>query len=259
MGLVDTHCHLTFPQYDLDRDSVIAEVFSSGIDWIVNVCSALSDLPKMKELRDKYPGRVFLSIGIHPHYASRVGEKDLSELTYELKKGGFVAIGEVGIDLFRNESSLEDQRKLLVWFIELARDVGLPLIFHCRDAEDELLSILDEMEVRGGFVVHCFSGDVNFAKKILDRGGMISFTANSTYKKSDQIRESIKFVPIDRIMLETDSPYLPPQSRRGQRNDPRAVIEVAKLVAELKSMDFEEVAEITTKNAEQFFLKTNGS
>ncbi len=258
MQLVDTHCHLTFPQYDQDRDEVIEAVFSSGIVWVLNACSHVSDLPKMKDLRDKYPDKVFLSIGIHPHYASQVGAVEFSQVEKELDEGGFVAIGEVGIDLFRNEARLEDQINLLVWFIKVAKDRGLPLIFHCRDAEKELLSVLDDLDVKGGFVVHCFSGGVGFAKDVLDRGGMLSFTANCTYKKSEPIREAIKFVPLDRIMLETDSPYLPPQSQRGKRNDPRAVIEVAKMVAELKSMQLEKVAEITTGNAERFFRGEDG-
>ncbi len=258
MHLVDTHCHLTFPQYDDDRVEVVEAVFSSGIIWVVNVCSHLSDLPKMKALKSKYPNKVFLSIGIHPHYASQVGEAEFSQIEKELDGGEFVAIGEVGIDLFRNEAKLEDQINLLVWFIKMAKDRGLPLIFHCRDAERELLSVLDDLKVRGRFVVHCFSRGIEFAREILDRGGMLSFTANCTYKKSEHIREAIRFTPLDRIMLETDSPYLPPQSKRGQRNDPRAVIEVAKVVASLKSMPLEQVAEITTANAEGFFRGKDG-
>ncbi len=258
MRLVDTHCHLTFPQYDEDREEVIESVFSSGIVWVLNACSHLSDLPSMKALRDQYEGKVFLSIGIHPHYAKEVSERDLALVREEVSKGGFVAIGEVGIDLFRNESPLEDQVKVLNWFIKLAKETGLPLIFHCRDAEKELLEVLDDLGVRGGFVVHCFSSGPEFAREILDRGGMLSFTANCTYKRSDNIREAIRFAPLDRIMLETDSPYLPPQSRRGQRNDPRAVLDVAETIARLKSLSVGEVAERTTENAERFFLGGDG-
>ncbi len=253
MKFVDTHCHLTFSQYDEDRDILIEKIFSGHISWVLNACSHLDDLKAMKVLADKWPDKIYLSIGIHPHYASEVTDKDFVFVENELRNYNYKAIGEVGIDLFRNLSPLSDQVRVFRKFIELAKKYNKALIIHSRSADEKLVKILDEVGLDIVFVVHCFSGDKEFAKKILDKGGYISFTANITYKKSEHIREAAKFAPLDRVMLETDSPYLPPQDRRGKRNDPLAVLEVAKVLAEIKGVSLEQIARITTLNANSFF------
>ncbi len=257
--MIDTHCHLTFPQYDADREEVIERVFASGIEWILNACSHLQDLPAMKALAQAYPGRIYLSIGMHPHYAGEVDEDTLAGVRREIESYPYVAIGEVGIDLFRSEIPLEVQEGVFRWFIRLAKEYDLPLVVHSRDAEEETLSILREESPCAGFVVHCFSYGPEVAEQVVEMGGMVSFTANITYKRSDGIRESAKAVPLDRIMLETDAPYLPPQRKRGQRNDPTAVRDVAEAIGRVKGMPVEEVIRVTTANARRFFRVGDGS
>ncbi len=257
--MVDTHCHLTFPQYDADREEVIERVFSSGIEWVLNACSHLQDLPAMKALARAYPGRIYLSIGMHPHYAGEVEEDTFEVVREEIETYPYVAIGEVGIDLFRNEAPFEVQERVFRGFIRLANECGLPLIVHSRDAEEETLSVLREERPSAGFVVHCFSYGPEVAEKVVEMGGMVSFTANITYKKSDNIRESARVVPLERIMLETDAPYLPPQRKRGQRNDPTAVRDVAETIGQVRGLSVEEVIRMTTENARRFFRVGDGS
>jgi len=176
-------------------------------------------------------------------------ERELSD------KGVFVAVGEVGLDLYRNLSPLNVQIMAFERFLDLAERHNLPLIIHSRDADKELIEVMDSFgPSRIRFVVHCFSGDKVFAGKILDRGGYLSFTGNITYKKADNIREAAVFAPNERIMLETDSPYLAPQKARGQRNTPLNVLDVAMRISEEKGLDLRIVVETCNKNAEDFFL-----
>ncbi len=253
--LVDTHCHLTFPQFDDDRNSLIESIFESDIDWVLNPASSLEDIPQMIDLASKWRDKIFLALGIHPHYALEVDEYTFENAYNLLNEFEYKAIGEVGFDFYRQEKKVvfERQKRLFEFFIDLAREKNLPLIIHCRQAETELLSVLDEKSILGNFVVHCFSSTVDFAKKVLDRAGFISFTANITYKRADDLRQVVKFVPLDRIMLETDSPFLPPEGRRGKRNDPRTVGVICEMISKIKGLSFYKVAEKTSSNACKFF------
>ncbi len=253
MRLVDTHCHLTFPQYDQDREELIERIFSSNLAWVLNACSSLDDIAPMKDLAMRYPDRIFLSIGVHPHYAEGLSDRDYALIKEELASFDYKAVGEVGIDLFRNLSPLEAQKEAFSKFIQLARDFDKPLIVHSREADEVVVGMLKEADLGGRFVVHCFSGGVDFARQILDMGGMISVTGNITYKKSNGIREAIRYAPLDKIMAETDSPYLAPQIIRGKRNDPSFVLEVYKAIAEIKSVDLNRLMDILYRNAALFF------
>ncbi len=253
---IDTHCHLHFHQYDADRGNLIENTFARGMPWLINVCTELKDIVLVKELFHK-DNRILPTIGVHPHYVSGLSETDWQKIREELfaKQSPFIAVGEVGLDLFRNLSPLDDQIKAFERFLDMASDKGLPVIVHSRDADEELLEVLDVFDSgRVKFVVHCFSGDKDFAKHILDRGGYISFTGNITYKKSDSIREAARYAPIERIMLETDAPYLAPQRIRGKRNEPLNVMDVAQALAKEKGISLEKLISQSNKTAEEFFV-----
>ncbi|MDD2927503.1 MAG: TatD family hydrolase [Candidatus Omnitrophica bacterium] len=249
--LVDTHCHLDFPVFDQDRDEVIRRAKAQGIDYMVNIGSSLEGSRRSVELAQKY-APVYATVGIHPHEAddfSREIEKEIKDLA---KKEKVVAIGEIGLDYFKGYSRKENQLPLFSTLIKLAKELSLPLVIHTREAQADTLRILKgALPVKG--VVHCFSGDKGFLKECLDLGFLVSFTCNLTYKKADTLREIIKSVPLESLLLETDAPYLAPEGLRGKRNEPAQVRPLAELVAGLKGLKFEELARVTTENARRFF------
>ncbi len=249
--LVDTHCHLDFPEFDRDRDAVIQRAKDEGIDYIINIGSSLQSSIRGLELSQKYDF-IYASVGIHPHDADGYDKKTEITLKGLIKKEKVVAVGETGLDYYKNYSKAENQRLLFVSLVKLAKDFGLPLVIHTRNASDDTLKILKEaLPLKA--VVHCFSGEENLLKECLSLGFFISFTCNITYKKADNLRELVKAVPLERLLLETDAPYLPPEGLRGKRNEPAYVKHLAEEVARIKEVGLDEVAAVTTDNAKQFF------
>ncbi|MDD5155583.1 MAG: TatD family hydrolase, partial [Candidatus Omnitrophica bacterium] len=238
--LVDTHCHLDFPEFDQDRDQVIRRAKDSGIEYIVNIGSGLAASQKSCELAQSY-GFIYAACGIHPHDADKVDEKMLGALKLLAKREKVVAIGETGLDYYKNYSRPQNQRQLFVSLVELAKDAGLPLVIHSRSAGQEILGILRSfLPVRA--VIHCFSGDADFLKECLELGFFVSFTCNITYKKAEDLRGLVKVAPLERLMLETDAPFLSPEGFRGKRNEPARVEELARQIAMIKEISFEETA-----------------
>jgi TatD DNase family protein len=248
---IDTHCHLDFEQFDDDRQEVIERAKDSGIDYIINIGSSLIGSQKAVELAKKYDF-IFATVGLHPHEAGNFNEEVREKLYTLAKSSKVVAIGEVGLDYFKSCSSREFQKKVFLCLIELAKDLKLPLVIHCRDAQNDILEILRKKRTEK-IVLHCFSGDEFFLDACLKEGFFISFTCNVTYKNAEHLREMVKRVPLERIMLETDAPFLPPQDFRGKRNEPAYLKFLAKQIAELKGIEVEELARITTQNAKEFF------
>ncbi len=249
--LIDTHAHLDFPEFDRDRDEVVSRANKEGVGCIINVGSSLEGSKRSLELSRKYDC-VYATAGIHPHEADKSGSKDEAALKELLRDDKVVAVGEIGLDYFKNFSKAQNQRRLFISLIKLAQESGLPLVVHSRNAEDDTLEILKEaMPLKA--VVHCFSGDGVFLKKCLDLGFFISFTCNITYKKADNLRELVRRVPLERLFLETDAPFLAPQEFRGKRNEPAYVKLLAAEIARLKGIGAEEVAGVTTENAKGFF------
>ncbi|MCG2711898.1 MAG: TatD family hydrolase [Candidatus Omnitrophica bacterium] len=259
--LIDTHCHLDFEQFDADRQDVINRAKEKGIGYIINVAADLSGAVASLKLAAEYDF-IFAAAGIHPHYALKTGEDELKRLRVLTDNEKVVALGEVGLDYYNHESreySIErkiklKQQELLCAFIEIAKVKELPIIFHCREAHEDLLAILkDNLKNRVKAVVHCFSGTKEFLKDCLDSGLKVSFTANITYKKADGLRALVYYVPLEEMFLETDAPFLTPQAKRGKRNEPSYTRYVAQEVARIKNVDEEKVADITTSNARLFF------
>ena len=248
---IDTHCHLDFPEFNQDRDEVIRRSRDQGIDYIINIGSSLKGSVASLELSQKYDF-IYATVGIHPHEADRFGKKEKVAINELAKKDKVVAVGEVGLDYYKNYSKAENQKPLFLSLIKIAKDFNLPLVIHSRQAQVDTLKILkDAMPVRA--VVHCFSGDDAFLKECLNLGFFVSFTCNITYKKAEDLRKLVKDAPLDRLMLETDAPFLSPEGFRGKRNEPLQVKLLAEEIARIKEIDRGAVAKITTDNAKDFF------
>lgn len=248
---IETHAHLDFDRFDQDRDAVIARAKDSGIDTIITVGANMAGSQKALEIAHKYDF-IYATLGIHPHDALEATDENIKKLTELGKDKKIVAIGECGLDFFKNYTPREAQMQAFLKQIALAKTLNLPLIIHARDAGEKCFSVLQEQGA-GQAVFHCFSGNLEFAKKVWDKGFYTSFTGSITYPNSDKIHEVIQNVPEELFMIETDCPFLAPQKYRGKRNEPMYVIEVAKKISEIKGMGLEQVAEISTKNAKKFF------
>lgn len=248
---VDTHCHLDFPEFDSDRDEVIKKAKNAGLGCIINIGSSLANSRMSLELSRKYDF-IYAAAGVHPHEADRFDEKEEAAIRDLAKQKKIVAIGETGLDYFKNYSKPDSQRKLFLSLLKIAKDFSLPLVIHTRDAKEDTLKILKEaMPVKA--VLHCFSGDREFLEGCLKLGFFISFTCNITYKKAENLRAIVKLAPLERLMLETDAPFLAPEGLRGKRNEPQNVKLLAEEIAGLKQIELKEVARVTTANALSFF------
>ncbi|MDP3919690.1 MAG: TatD family hydrolase [Candidatus Omnitrophota bacterium] len=250
---VDTHVHLHFPDYREDREEVIERARAEGIAYFINIGTNLATSREALEIAHAYED-VYASAGIHPHDAKDAGAADIAQLEELLKDDKMVAIGEVGLDFFRNISTPEVQIAFLERFLELQQRVKKPLVIHCRDAYDKLDEVLASA---GGKpyegVMHCYSSDREVMKRFLDYGFYISFAGPLTYKKNDALREACRACPIDRLLIETDAPYLPPQSKRGKRNESAYMLETAELMAALHGVRLEALGERITQNAKELF------
>ncbi len=251
--LIDTHCHLDFKDFDADRDEVIDRALKAGVSRIVNVASSVEGSRRSVELADKYD-MVYATVGVHPHEAGSVTDSVISDLKLLARSGKVVAIGEVGLDYYRCLTSKEVQADAFKRFIHLALDLDLPLVIHAREAEVDTLDII-KRESSGGLrgVMHCFSGSSDFMKECLDLGLFISFTANITFKKADSLRMVARDIPPERLLLETDAPFLAPQATRGARNEPSYITHLAGEWSRLLDLSREDVARITTHNANSLF------
>lgn len=248
---VDTHLHLDLPEFDADREAVIDRATSVGVVAFVLIGFNPQRWESTAELMRRHPSMV-RAVGLHPNNASEWTDGLVSAIAREAQVVGTVAIGEIGLDYFRDHADPTMQRAAFVAQIRLARELDLPVVIHQREAEDDVLELLAaEGPVRG--VMHCFSGDAAFAHACLDLGMYLGIGGVATYKRSDAIREAIRTAPLERLVLETDAPYLAPQRRRGHRNEPALMIDAAETLALLKEVEIGQVAAATTRNAVDLF------
>ncbi|MCX7927666.1 MAG: TatD family hydrolase [Candidatus Omnitrophica bacterium] len=250
-SLVDTHCHLDFPEFARDRDEVLASAQRQNVHWIISVGSSLSASRQCIELSKRYPN-VFATVGCHPHDADTWRAEDEEEFLYLAQNPKVVAIGEIGLDYYRNLSSPNKQEELFRCLLRISKKLAKPVVIHCRQAQEKTLQILKEESV-DSVLIHCFSGDEQFLKECITRGYLVSFTCNITYKRSEYLRQLVRVTPLECICLETDAPYLSPEGMRGKRNEPASVRRLAEEVALIKGVTLEEVARQTTLNAVTFF------
>lgn len=250
--LVDTHAHLDFNQFEGDRDAVLYRAEENGVRQVITIGIDVATSRKSIELAEKY-SMVYAAVGIHPHDVAKAAAGDLEEIEAMLAHPKVVALGEVGLDFYYHYSPEEVQRKYLKIFLDWSLEDGKPLIIHTRDADEAILTILRERS-RAGWrgVFHCFSGDLRMAEKVLEMGFHISFTGNVTYKNSSSAAV-MAAVPLERLMVETDCPFMAPVPHRGRRNEPAYVQLVAQKLAEVKQVSFETAARQTTANAMALF------
>ncbi len=252
--LVDSHCHLNFPEFTKDLDAVIKNAHEHGISHMLTVNTRLSESLDIQRIAEAHHN-IFCSVGVHPHDSKDYNDSKLIEqLKSHATHPKVVALGETGLDYYYNNSDEKAQIDCFSMHLNTGVELNLPVIIHTRDADSDTLSCLDQHPNTKG-VFHCFSGSLDFAKQGLDRGLYISFSGIITFKNASELREVVKFVPLDRILVETDSPFLAPIPHRGKRNEPAFTQFVAKMVAELKEISLEEVAQATTKNFFNLFNK----
>jgi len=252
--LVDTHTHLNFPDYDKDREGIIKRALDAGIDWMIVVGTDLRTSQQALDLAQNYD-KIYAALGVHPHDAKNFDEESLGKFRKLCQHPKTVAVGEIGLDFYRDLSPRETQKEVFRRFIRLAKEVRLPIVLHIREAYDEVLSILEEEKAEEvGGVFHCFSGDVTIAEAAMEKGFYISFTGVITFKNSKAVKV-LESLPVERLLLETDCPYLTPEPYRGRRNEPAYLRYIAEKTAQVKGLSLQEVGWVTSRNAEELFKK----
>ncbi|MGA1980491.1 MAG: TatD family hydrolase [Sedimentisphaerales bacterium] len=253
MELIDTHCHLTFEELADDVEGVIERSKAAGVVGWITVGTDPEHNRKAVELAERFEN-MYATVAIHPHDAKTVTADILKELRELGNNNKVVAIGETGLDYHYNHSKPKDQLRAFVSQLKIAKDLNLPVIAHCREAFDETMEILEQFGDVKKVVFHCFSGSAEQAKIVLDKGYFISFTGVVTFKNAEAVREAAQIVPIDRLMVETDCPYMSPEPMRKQKiNEPALMVHTAKRLAELRKMDLADFAEAVTATSRAFF------
>lgn len=254
--LVDSHCHLDFDTFDNDRAETIQRAKDAGIGTVVTICTRLSrfqDILALAQTDDE----IWCSVGIHPHQVDDEPDASVEDLITRSTDPKVIGIGETGLDFYYETSSRESQIRSFRTHIAASRETQLPLIVHTRDADQDMANILEEEMGKGPFpgVLHCFSSTAELARRALNIGFYISLSGIITFKNADSLRDIVRSVPIERILVETDAPFLAPTPKRGKRNEPSFITHTAKKVAELKNLGFDELSMSSTKNFFQLFNK----
>ncbi|MGN6284710.1 MAG: TatD family hydrolase [Afipia sp.] len=254
--LVDSHCHLDFPDFADDLDAIVARAEVAGIGRIVTISTRVRRLEALLKIAERFPN-VYCSVGTHPHQADEEDGISADELIALTRHPKVVALGEAGLDYFYQHGSREAQERGFRAHIAAARATGLPLVIHTREADVNCGRILDEEMAKGSFraVLHCYTGGRELAMKAIAHGLSISFTGILTFKNSQAIRDIAAELPAERIMVETDAPYLAPGKHRGKRNEPSFVVETARVLAETRGVTLEEISHQTTENFFRLFSK----
>ena len=251
MKFFESHAHLYFDDYDKDREELIEQLFASDIEGILNAGVDLETSEQCISLADRYE-RIYAACGFHPNDVAEHDIKDIEVLETLIQHPKVVAIGETGIDIYRDRAPLELQRKFFIRQLEIALENDMPVIVHSRSAEEQTLDVIDQVSPKYKGVFHCYAGGVETALKLIEKGFYISFTGNLTYRNNDR-EDIVRELPIESMLLETDSPFLTPVPFRGKRNDPGKLKFIAEKIAQIKDITVEEVAIITTENSKKLF------
>jgi TatD DNase family protein len=255
--LIDSHCHLNFPDFKNDLQATIDNAHNAGVSVLQVICTKLEEYQEIKDIADIYPN-IFCSVGVHPHEssdASSLSAQTLIDLAQNHAKT--ISFGETGLDYYYEHSDRAVQKRIFAQHIEAAQVLGIPLIIHTRDAETDTLDMLQTEMKNAPFsaVIHCFTASQAFGHKCLDLGLYISISGIVTFNKANALQDAVKSFPLERLLVETDSPYLAPHPYRGKRNEPAFCKEVAQFVANLKNISYEEFAAISTANFYHLFSK----
>jgi TatD DNase family protein len=256
MQIIDSHAHLEFPQFDEDRDAMLERARAAGIETLLAIGSGTGPdrLNAAIPFAEKHDW-IYATVGIHPHEAKLATEEHFEKLDELGKHPRVIAWGEMGLDYYYDHSPRDVQAQVFRRQLGQARTARLPIVIHCRDAWPDMLEMIEKDWRSSGFggIFHCFTGTLEEARRGLDMGFMISFAGNVTYKKMQHLRDVAKELPLDRMLTETDSPFLPPEGRRGKRNEPANVVEVAQALGNVRNLPGEEVAAATAANFRRFF------
>ena len=254
--LIDSHCHLDFPDFAAELDAVVARARAAGIGRMVSISTRVKKHAQVLEIAEKFPD-VFCSVGTHPHNAHEELDIDTAALVAMARHPRIVAIGEAGLDYHYDNSPREAQETGFRRHIAAARETGLPLVIHAREADADMARILEEESGKGAFpaVLHCFTGGRDLAMRAVALGHYVSFTGILTFKNSQALRDIAAALPADRILVETDAPYLAPLPFRGKRNEPAYVANTAAVLAEMRGVSADEIARQTTENFFRLFSK----
>jgi TatD DNase family protein len=254
--LIDSHCHLDFPDFANEVDAIVARAQAAGVARMVSISTRIKKHADILAIAERFPD-VYCSVGTHPHNAHEELEFDAAAIVARTRHPKVVAIGEAGLDYHYDYSPRDAQERGFRNHIAAARETGLPLVIHSREADDDMARILEEETGKGPFpaVLHCFSSGPELARRAIALGLSISFTGIVTFKKSDELRAIAASLPADRILVETDAPYLAPGKLRGKRNEPAYVVETAKVLADARGVSFDEIARQTTDNFFRLFGK----
>lgn len=249
--MIDTHCHLFYESFRDDLDDVMKRAKAGGVERVITISLDKPTAEENLKIVERFPGQVWCTVGVHPSEIGKVSEDDLLWLEAMSGDPAVVAIGEIGLDIYRGETNLKEQEKLFERQLAHARHVGLPVVIHHRAAGLRTIEIIEAAgNTRGVF--HCFSEDYDYAKRVLNQGFDISFTGNITYKNSP-LPDLAHRLPLDRILLETDAPFMAPIPHRGKRAEPLHICEIATKLAEINQVSIHEVARITTQSAQSLF------
>lgn len=251
--MIDSHAHLDEERFDEDRDELIKSLKDNGVSYVINPSSDMETSRRVVELSNKYDN-IFAAVGIHPHDAEGFKEEDLDELRELSKNEKVVAIGEIGLDYYYDNSPREIQKEVFIKQLELSHELNFPVIIHTRDAMGDTYDILKEFEGRVRGVMHCYTGSIEMAEKFMKLGFYISIAGPVTFKNAVNVREMAKQIPLERLLIETDSPYLAPVPNRGKRNDPTNVRYVADMLANLKEIQIDKIIEHSRENTVELFL-----
>jgi TatD DNase family protein len=254
--LVDSHCHLDFPDFSAELDAVVARARAAGIGRLVTISTLVGKFPMLRAIAERFD-EVYCSVGTHPHHAAKEPNVTADDLIAAAKHAKVVAIGEAGLDYHYDNSPRDAQEKGFRIHIQAARETKLPLVIHAREADDDIARILEEESKCGGFpfVLHCFTGGEELARRGVALGGYVSFSGILTFKNSESLRKIAAGLPEDRILVETDAPYLAPNPYRGKRNEPAYVAETARVLAETRGVSADAIAKITSANFFRLFAK----
>ena len=256
MKLIDSHCHLDFPDLEAGREDLIARAAEAGVALMVTISTRVRRFDQIKAIAEAYPN-VFCSVGTHPHNAGEEDGIPAAEIIALAEHPKVVAIGEAGLDYFYDKAPRDAQAAGFRTHIAAARETGLPLVIHARDADDDVAEILRDETGKGAFpfILHCFSSGRSLAETGIELGGYVSFSGILTFKKSEELRAIARDLPRDRLLVETDAPYLAPTPHRGKRNEPAYVAHTAAVLAETLGVGNDDIAEITTENAMRVFSR----
>ena len=249
--MIDTHCHLEMNAFEGDRDDVITRAREAGIEAFLSIGSDFEGNKGAVELAEKHDD-IYAVVGMHPHDAKDFTKEVFDQIKIWSAHRKVVGIGEIGLDYHYDYSAREVQRDVFRQQLDYSRETGLPVVVHCRDASEDMLAILKDSGVCQG-VMHCFSGDNDMAERVLAMGFHISFAGQITFKKASRLREIAKTIPDERLLVETDAPFLAPEPLRGKRNEPAFIVHTARLLAELRGVSQEDIDRITTLNAKRLF------